>query len=178
MPKLSEASLDVSYPYIEKLIGSITSVKRLTLWQVDYSSEGVYGDSFVFNQLVHLKLHIRKRYSANLLVWMLKELPKLRVLDLQLYGKDVYGTNGVVFWNQPSTVPECMLSSLQTFKFSGYLVGRPEERDLMIYVLKNAHRLENARIYSEDHEFETLDMIRKLVLASLASPECHIVFNW
>ncbi|ESQ47207.1 hypothetical protein EUTSA_v10028222mg [Eutrema salsugineum] len=174
MPKLREAYVDVSCPILKRLIGSITSIKRLTLWQ------GVYGDGFVFNHLVHLNLNIRifQRYSLNVLVRLLKDSSMFRVLDLHHNGRNVHGTyNGVRLWNQPSTVPECMLSSLQTFKFSGYL-GRPEERDLVIYVLKNAHHLKTATILSKDYLFEeNPDMIQELALSPRASTDCQLVLD-
>ncbi|ESQ47201.1 hypothetical protein EUTSA_v10028223mg [Eutrema salsugineum] len=179
MPKLSEAYVNVSFPILERLIGSITSVKRLTLLQVDYGSEDVYGGGFVFNQLVHLNLRMYQRYSLNVQVRLLKDSPKLRLLGLDLCRsrRDVHGTNGVIFWNQQSTVPECMLSSLQTFKFSGYL-GRPEEKDLVIYVLKNAHHLKTATILFNNRFFEkNRDMIQELALSPRASTECQLVFD-
>ncbi|XP_024014448.1 FBD-associated F-box protein At4g10400 [Eutrema salsugineum] len=112
MPKLSEAYVNVSFPILERLIGSITSVKRLTLLQVDYGSEDVYGGGFVFNQLVHLNLRMYQRYSLNVQVRLLKDSPKLRLLGLDLCRsrRDVHGTNGVIFWNQQSTVPELLSS--------------------------------------------------------------------
>ncbi|KAL0674055.1 hypothetical protein Bca4012_002036 [Brassica carinata] len=53
MPKLEEAYVELSFNpvYIDRFIGSITSVKRLTLCIDD-----VYGDGFVFDQLEHLQL--------------------------------------------------------------------------------------------------------------------------
>ncbi|ESQ47210.1 hypothetical protein EUTSA_v10027789mg [Eutrema salsugineum] len=176
IPKLGEAYVDAIFPCIERLIGSITSVKILIICLLGNSSENVYGDGFVFKQLVHLKLCKCRAYASNVVVRLLRDSPKLRVLHL-LEMED-HEPNGVVlFWNQPSTVPECMLSSLRTFKFERYL-GRPEERDLVVYILKNARRLKTATILSEDHEFETLDMIRELALSSRASTKCQLVFDW
>ncbi|ESQ47200.1 hypothetical protein EUTSA_v10028332mg [Eutrema salsugineum] len=176
MPKLREASLDVISPVLERLIGSITSVKRLTLCTEDYCLEGMYnGDDFVFNQLEHLKVCKWDAYALNMLVRFLKYSPKLRVLDF--VEMDEHGQSDVIFWNQPSTVPECMLSSLQAFKFSGYL-GRPEERDLAIYILKNARCLKTATILSKDHLFEkNPNMIQELALSPRASTECQLVFD-
>ncbi|CAH2079745.1 unnamed protein product, partial [Thlaspi arvense] len=79
-------------------------------------------------------------------------------------------------WNPPSSVPQCMLSSLQTFEFSGYL-GIPKERDVAVYILQNAHCLKTATILSKDYLVETLDMIQELARSPRASTACRLVFN-
>ncbi|CAH2079746.1 unnamed protein product [Thlaspi arvense] len=65
MPKLKKAYIDVAFPYMERLIGSITSVKHLTLCLVedDPMEQHVFGDGFVFNKLVHLRLCTCDEYS-------------------------------------------------------------------------------------------------------------------
>ncbi|KAG2301034.1 hypothetical protein Bca52824_029685 [Brassica carinata] len=77
MPQLEEAYLDVKSPDIERLIGSITSVKRLTL-----SLEAIYRGRFVFNQLEHLELCVGTNCVSSLLVRLLEDSPNLRELDL------------------------------------------------------------------------------------------------
>lgn len=42
----------------------------------------MYGGGFVFNQLENLKLCVCKKESSNLLAQLLKDSPKLRVLDI------------------------------------------------------------------------------------------------
>ncbi|KAF3549650.1 hypothetical protein DY000_02001937 [Brassica cretica] len=168
MPKLEEAYVELSFNpvYIDRFIGSITSVKRLTLCIDD-----VYGDGFVFDQLEHLQLCTcdEQHTSGAVIVRLLKDSPNLRVLDL--FKMEYHNPIGLYTWNQPSTVPECILSSLQTFKCSGYS-GRPGERDLVIYILKNANHLKTATIW-----FPTVDMKKELVLSSRASNACQLVFD-
>ncbi|WZY81867.1 hypothetical protein YC2023_028251 [Brassica napus] len=168
MPKLEEAYVELSFNhvYIDRFIGSITSVKRLTLCIDD-----VYGDGFVFDQLEHLQLCTcdEQHTSVAVIIRLLKDSPNLRVLDL--FKMEYHNPIGLYTWNQPSTVPECILSSLQTFKCSGYL-GRPGERDLVIYILKNANNLKTATIW-----FPTVDMKKDLVLSSRASNACQLVFD-
>ncbi|CAL9232310.1 unnamed protein product [Arabidopsis halleri] len=77
MPKLAEAYVSVTFADIKSLIGSITSVKRLTI-----SSKVAYGDGFIFNHLEHLTLYVGKEFSSNLLVRFLKDSPNLRELML------------------------------------------------------------------------------------------------
>ncbi|CAH2069743.1 unnamed protein product [Thlaspi arvense] len=169
MPNLIEAYVDVEFPDINSLIGSITSVKRLEI-----CSEVVYEEGFVFNKLEHLKLCRCKECSSNLLVQLLKDSPNLRVLDLYEMIDHYY--NGTVNWNQPSTVPLCMLSSLQVFNWSAYS-GASEERDLAIYILENACRLKTATISTDECDIPKLEMIKELALCSRASTTCKFMFD-
>ncbi|ESQ38101.1 hypothetical protein EUTSA_v10028666mg [Eutrema salsugineum] len=172
MPELREAHLDVCYPGrdIVDLLVSITSVKRLTI------SSHPYGDGFVFNQLEHLKLCVDKSYSLDLLVQLLKDSPNLQVLDLYDMEDDYHFSDDYLTWDQPSTVPECMLSSLRIFNWSEYF-GRRGERDVAVYVLENARLLETATISSNDMFVPKLGMIKELSLSSRASTTCRLVFN-
>ncbi|XP_019088084.1 PREDICTED: putative FBD-associated F-box protein At5g56690 [Camelina sativa] len=82
MPDLEEANIFVKQNP-EKLLVSITSVKRLSL-RVDFNSkeDPGYDAGIVFNQLEHLKLCIINDYWSKLLVRLLKDSSKLRVLNL------------------------------------------------------------------------------------------------
>ncbi|KAF2611651.1 hypothetical protein F2Q70_00008215 [Brassica cretica] len=85
--------------------------------------------------------------------------------------------NEMVCWNQPSPVPECLLSSLQTLNWSRYF-GRSHERDIAVYILKHARRLKKARIIADtqEHDVPNLEMITELALSSRASSRCELVF--
>ncbi|KAG7543789.1 FBD domain [Arabidopsis thaliana x Arabidopsis arenosa] len=151
MPKLKEAYVRVGYSNLKILnsaIESVISVKRLTI-----CSEDVYGDGFVFKHLEHLNLCVCKKNSSNLLGKFLKDSPKLRVLDISVVKDHRFNKRyRMVSWNQPSPVPECLLSSLQIFKWSRYL-GSPEEGDIAVYILKNARQLKKATISSKPYCF-------------------------
>ncbi|EOA16750.1 hypothetical protein CARUB_v10004959mg [Capsella rubella] len=161
MPKLREAYVIVKPFLLNSVINSITSVKRLTI-----CSEDVYCDGFVFNQLEHLKLCGCQEESSNLLGQFLKDSPKLRVLDISVEGFHGDNCDGMVCWNQPSLVPECLLSSLQIFNWSQYS-GRPQERDIAVYILKNARHLKKATILADtdEHGVSNLQMIKELTLS-------------
>ncbi|XP_033141227.1 FBD-associated F-box protein At5g38590-like [Brassica rapa] len=77
LPQLEKAYLDVNYRDVERLIASITSVKRLTL-----ALEAIYRGKFVFNQLEHLRLCVGTNCASSLLVRLLEDSPNLRELDL------------------------------------------------------------------------------------------------
>ncbi|CAA0394489.1 unnamed protein product [Arabidopsis thaliana] len=76
MPKLTVAYVDVRSTDLQSLIGSITSVKYLTI-----SSKAMFGDGFIFNHLEHLTLRVWDDYPWNVLVQVLKDSPNLRELS-------------------------------------------------------------------------------------------------
>lgn len=82
----------------------------------------------------------------------------------------------MVYWNQPSTVPECILLSLQTLNWSDY-AGTPEERDLAVYILKNAVHLKTTTITSLEWDVPKFEMIKELALSSRASTSCQLMFD-
>ncbi|XP_019084880.1 PREDICTED: FBD-associated F-box protein At4g10400-like isoform X2 [Camelina sativa] len=168
MPNLIEADVDVELPYINSVVGSITSVKRLSI-----CSEA-YDQGFVFNQLEHLKICFGE-FSSNLLVRLLNDSSNLQVLELHEMDNHCHDDT-MVNWNQPSTVPECMLLSLQTLNWSDYS-GTPGERDLAVYILKNAVHLKTMKITSFEGEVPKFEMIKELALSSRASTACQLVFH-
>ncbi|XP_010451804.1 PREDICTED: putative FBD-associated F-box protein At5g38570 [Camelina sativa] len=167
MPKLTEAYVDIGYSNLNSIIGSITSVKRLTICSV-----GVYGDGFVLKNLEKLKLCLCKMTLSKLFVQLLKDSPNLQVLDISGVG-----CSGMVSWNRPSSVPKCLLSSLQIFNWSDYF-GRPQDKDIAVYILTNACHLKMVKIESsEESVIPTLDMLKELAFSSRASTTCKLVFN-
>ncbi|EOA27246.1 hypothetical protein CARUB_v10023365mg [Capsella rubella] len=146
MPNLEEAKLYVEQN-LEKLLESITSVKRLSL-SVLVDIKSMYHNGIVFNQLQHLKLHIYCDNWSKLLVRMLEDSPKLRVLKLLVDDDpDFDDDHEHVSWkyNDETSVPKCLLDSLEIFEFAGY-TGRPEERDFVSYIMKHACHLKSSSI--------------------------------
>ena len=80
------------------------------------------------------------------------------------------------YWKEPSTVPECLLSSLQTLSWSTY-TGEPQERDIVVYILKHALHLKTARIKSYESAVPKFDMLKELSLSSRASASCQLIFE-
>ncbi|KAJ4875383.1 RNI-like superfamily protein [Raphanus sativus] len=161
--------IDVEFPNIKSLIESITSVKYLEI-----CSEVLYEEGIVFSQLEHLKLCRCKDCTSDLLVRLLKDSPNLRVLDLYEMIDHYYC--GTIPWNPPTTVPACMLSSLQIFTWSAYS-GVLGERDLAIYMLKNASHLKTATIWSEECDIPEHEMLKELAFSSRASTTCEFMFD-
>ncbi|CAA7047975.1 unnamed protein product [Microthlaspi erraticum] len=82
MVKLEEADIDVVED-VEKILQSVTSVRRLSLRALCNSpQEFVYPVGIVFNQLQHLKLCICRKDWSSLLILFLENSPKLQVLKL------------------------------------------------------------------------------------------------
>ncbi|CAL9244384.1 unnamed protein product [Arabidopsis halleri] len=163
MPKLEEADIN-GFQDIEKLLESVTSVKRLTLG-AHYTSceelkaylyemshvQSVYRDGIVFDQLEQLKLCIYSDYWSTLLLWLLKNSPKLRVLNLYVDSDERYNEYYSVDWKKKRrSAPECLKKSLETLEFARYS-GRQEERDFLSLILQNARCLKSSSISHFDH---------------------------
>lgn len=172
MPYLIEAYLEVFLPDSNSIFGSITSVKRLSIC----SDTNMLNGGFVFNQLEHLKVCICTLYaSADQLIELLKASSKLKRLDISFFYQ--HTPSGMVCWNEPTTVPECILSSLQSFSWSKYR-GEPEERDVVVYFLKHARHLETATIKaSEPSGVPKSEMLKELELSPRASATCQLMFD-
>ncbi|WZZ17598.1 hypothetical protein YC2023_110687 [Brassica napus] len=174
MPHLVEAYLDVfNLPDLKSLIGSITSVKRLAI-----CSEAMCDEGFVFDQLEHLEVCICKDHFPSQLIRLLKassNLQGLHIFFIEDYHDHIL--DGMEDWNQPSTVPECMLSSLQNLSWSMYK-GEPQEKDIMIYILEHALHLKTATIKSSsESDVPKLEMLKELALSSRASTTCKLMFD-
>ncbi|XP_010536823.1 PREDICTED: F-box/FBD/LRR-repeat protein At5g56420-like [Tarenaya hassleriana] len=174
MPVVEEANIDVTYSNTEKLLGSLTSVKCLSLCL--NTSKAAYPTGSIFYRLVYLELCTCVSEWMNLLMLLLKDCPNLRVLKLdERHTPDTDEPRPS--WNQPSSVPECLLFHLENFEFQRY-GGNQEEKELVIYILKNANRLKMASISPKSTDLEEkFRMIKELALSSRGSTECELVFE-
>ncbi|KAL0714438.1 hypothetical protein Bca4012_021417 [Brassica carinata] len=169
MPCLIEAYVACCFPDINNLIGSIASVKRLEI-----CSKAIL-DGLVFNELEHLEVCRCTVLCSNQLVRLLKASSKLKRLDISLAdGHDPH--QNLDDWNEPSTVPECLLSSLQTLNWSEY-TGEPQEREIAVYILKHARHLKTATIKSGYLAVGKHEMLKELALSSRASTTCQLMFD-
>ena len=85
-------------------------------------------------------------------------------------------SQGMDDWNQPSTVPECLLSRMQTLNLSEY-TGEPQERDSLVYILKHALHLKTAIVESCECEVPRSEMLKELELSYRASAACQLMFE-
>ncbi|KAG2328967.1 hypothetical protein Bca4012_021415 [Brassica carinata] len=172
MPNLIEAHLDVELPDISGLIPSISSVKHLTI-----CSQAMLDEGFAFNQLEHLELCTCKEHSPSQLIRLLKASSNLKGLHL-LAMEDDHDDNPhrMEEWNQPSIVPDCLLSSLQSLTWSKY-TGEPKERDVVVYILKHALHLKTATITPTQSDVTELEMLKEFSRSSRASTTCELMFD-
>ncbi|CAA7047973.1 unnamed protein product [Microthlaspi erraticum] len=134
IPKLEEADIRVSQEF-ETLLKSIASVKLLSVLALcNNPEEPVYSDGTIFNQLEHLKFGIYSDDWSKLLIWLLGKAPKLRVLNISIDHDPELEEYELVTW---SSVPECLLKTLETFEFNDYM-GTEEERDFLSFFFKHA----------------------------------------
>ncbi|RIA05799.1 hypothetical protein BRARA_K00399, partial [Brassica rapa] len=123
MPKIDAASMCVTCNRTEQIISSLTSLQQLRLCLM--TSKDAYPEGIAFNRLLELTLCTCEPEWLNLLMRLLKDSPKLRVLKLeQVHLREA--VNPRPCWNEPTHVPSCLLSSLETFQWSQY-EGREEE---------------------------------------------------
>ncbi|KAG7544089.1 F-box-like domain superfamily [Arabidopsis thaliana x Arabidopsis arenosa] len=153
MPELEEADISLMEDIekdIEMLFKSITTVKRLSLnMSFNGGKETVHRDGIVFSQLEDLKLYIRSDNWSKLLVHLLKHSPNLQILNLlldDLFNGGYRNYEPVGWSNNQSSVPECFLNSLETFKFNGYNSREAEDRDFLSFIFKHARCLKSTSI--------------------------------
>lgn len=142
MPYLVKANIKLQHGDSKNLLGCVTSAKHLSLCvkQVFYP----IGD---FNELVSLKV-----CTCSLMLYrlILRRAPKLRFLRFQGLAnflqtpslndlQKCYSSSGQVQseWEAPSSVPECLISSLETVEWDDY-EGTEAENKEVLYLVDNS----------------------------------------
>ncbi|XP_020882518.1 F-box/FBD/LRR-repeat protein At3g26920-like [Arabidopsis lyrata subsp. lyrata] len=184
-PELVEASLrdddddgydEASY---ENILGSITSVKRLSLKLSPL--EITFPTGSIFYQLAYLELYTFRTEWWNLLTLMFDTSPNLLVLKLtgfkieweNVKNKGLWGR-----WNKPKNVPECLLLHLETFLWTCYEARVEDEIEVAKYILRNARRLKKATFSKiEIKPSKRVEMVEELKSVVRASNSCQLVFK-
>ncbi|XP_020881410.1 F-box/LRR-repeat protein At3g26922-like [Arabidopsis lyrata subsp. lyrata] len=187
-PELVEANVsNVSKIINEKLLESLTSVKRLSLGLSPYVYIKFPTGSIFYQLLVSLELYTNKAEWWNLLVLMLDSSPKLQVLKLigKWYG--VKNPLAIRNSNQPKNVPgccRCLLFHLETFMWKGCERLGEDEKEVAKYILRNSNCLKRATftriIYEENNSqdmVDNLEMMEALENVVRASNSCQLVFE-
>ncbi|CAN7110396.1 unnamed protein product [Brassica rapa subsp. narinosa] len=185
MPKLEEMEVDSTYLDIQNFVCLITHVKRLSLCLPDQAENALYREGIVLSQLRRLKLCSCTINWSKLLVRLLKDSPNLQELEIHLddvsFFYYLYYDPPVCWENELACVPDCLVSSLQTFKWTR-IYGSQKEVDLVKYVLSNARCLKTATILfrsisdSALEEDELEMVIQDLSLSSRGSKDVKLVF--
>ncbi|KAL1219222.1 F-box/FBD/LRR-repeat protein [Cardamine amara subsp. amara] len=115
MPKLETACLDMTSHGVDyKFLGAFTCASRLYL-SLPFS-EVLYSSGMVFHRLVDLQVTTCAQGWWDLLTHMLQASPKLDILRLNDVHDPVLSSKETPdCWKRPSSVPECLLSSLEDF---------------------------------------------------------------
>ncbi|KAL0659807.1 hypothetical protein Bca4012_080392 [Brassica carinata] len=112
----------------------------------------------------------------------LKALTSVRHLTLSMttpkeLGICLSGIDIPIGWKQPSSVPKCLLHSLEAFEWFGYR-GRQGEREMATYVLKNATCLKTETFSPLSTDLgEKYQMLKELASVATASASCQLLFD-
>ncbi|CAF2137523.1 BnaA02g08690D [Brassica napus] len=151
MPNIVKAKVIVGH-CPSGILRAITSVKRLYLC-LSYAKDA-YPVGSVFPRLVCLTICTSEIEWFNLLMCVLRDSPSLKSLKLQLFCIRDQGQRSC--WNEPSSVPACLLSSLEAFEWVNY-EGTEEEKKVVAFILRSGRCLKKVNISSE-----TTDSDKKL----------------
>ncbi|XP_010440352.2 PREDICTED: putative F-box/LRR-repeat protein At4g15060 [Camelina sativa] len=181
MPKLEEVEIDSVYLGFDKFVTSITFVKRLSICVGANPLEALYREGIDFNHLKHLKLCQCDYDWSKLLAQLLKDSPNLQELEVYLHdGHEEGYFHPMLPWEDGlNCVPKCLLSSLETFKWTR-LFGTEKERHLLKYILRNACCLKTGTILFMDapeRQVPVEMMIQDLLLSPRGSTTCQLVLN-
>ncbi|XP_010425425.1 PREDICTED: F-box/FBD/LRR-repeat protein At3g26920-like [Camelina sativa] len=179
VPELVEADIDIDGAMYENILGSLTSVKRLSLKVSPL--EITLPISSTFYHLTYLELCTYKSDWWNLLTFMLDISPNLQVLKLigfkiqwdKFIDQEPWGK-----WNKPKNVPECFLLHLETLLWTCYEARLEDEIEVAKYILRNARRLEKATFSKlEICSDKRVEMVQELKSVVRASKSCQLVFK-
>ncbi|XP_013595128.1 PREDICTED: F-box/FBD/LRR-repeat protein At4g26340-like [Brassica oleracea var. oleracea] len=178
MPELVRAHVNIwGGDSTQRFLKALTSVRHLTLSMT--TPKFVNPSGVIFNQLVHLVLCTFSGHCWDLVICMLQDSPKLRFLKLIDDELGIYlsGIDIPTGWKQPSSVPECLLHSLEAFEWFGYR-GRQGEKEMATYVLKNATCLKTATFSPLSTDLgEKYQMLKELASVATASASCQLLLD-
>ncbi|CDY41818.1 hypothetical protein HID58_046177 [Brassica napus] len=173
MPEIVYVNLDINYRRPWKMLSSLSSVKELELC---LTSSKEYPVGIVFHNLVHLTICSCETEWLNLLLCVLKDSPKLQGLRIEQYHNIRTGEQRPC-WKEPSSVPGCVLTSLETLEWVKY-EGTEEEKEAAAFIFRNARFLKKATISSSSTDpVKKLEMLKGLSFLSRCSSSCHLTFD-
>ncbi|XP_010476598.1 PREDICTED: probable FBD-associated F-box protein At1g32375 [Camelina sativa] len=172
--KIVKANINILSPHTEQILGSITLAKRLILCLP--RSEDAYPVDRVFYSLVHLKMCTCEIHWFNRLKLVLRDSPNLRALQLEQVHGFRDGEQRLC-WSEPNSVPECLLTSLETVEWVKYN-GTEEEKEVAAFILRSGSCLKKVSISSKSADRDKKhEMLKELALSYRRSPTCQLVFN-
>lgn len=158
-----------------------------------------YSTGTVLFQLVRLELCSCEDNWTNMLASVLQHSPKLACCGnffpnpncvnfsiifgfwfksvMHLSQNHWLAVDRKVCWMEPSCVPECLLFHLKTLEWRDY-EGTKVEKEVAIYILKNARRLVTATIYHDSVNMSLKhQMFEELEIATRNSRACELTMG-
>ncbi|XP_013742308.2 F-box/FBD/LRR-repeat protein At4g26340 [Brassica napus] len=177
MPVLEKACVwitNTSSGVTQEFLKALTSVHRLSLSLS--LSKVMHPSGMTFNQLVHLDLYTLTEGWWGLLICMLLDSPKLRFLRLSNNKLTSESKEIPIGWSPPSSVPECLVYSLEAFVWIGYN-GRQDSK-MAIYLLKNTACLKTATFSPDSTDLgEKYQMLKVLASVATMSTSSQLLFD-
>ncbi|CAG7879999.1 unnamed protein product [Brassica rapa] len=171
MPCLVKAYIKLSSPGdSKKLLQFLTSAEHLSLCAIPSTFSYPIG---VFYHLVSLVL------CTCCSVWfclILRQTPKLRVLRFRPIERCFDYVQ--IQWEQTSSVPQCLISSLKTVEWIDYQ-GRESEKKTVMYLLKNSGQLKKMAIKAlpSTNLGDRYKMLQELSSTQRSSKQCQFFFT-
>ncbi|XP_006281577.2 putative FBD-associated F-box protein At5g56390 [Capsella rubella] len=178
MPNIVKANVDIFHSQTEQILGSITLAKYLHLCLPSSKSKNVsYPHGSIFKLLVYLKICTCLAEWLSLLMRMLRNSPNLQVLEIEQVHC-LRNDQSRPCWSEPSSIPNCLLYSLETFKWECY-TQRIEEKEMAAFILRSAICLKKATIIPSKSidDDKKLEMHKELSLLPRYSPICQLAFS-
>ncbi|CAN8252995.1 unnamed protein product [Cochlearia groenlandica] len=174
MTNMVEAKIVFLYGDGWKKLKSITSLKRLNLCVP--TLKDVYLKGSVFESLVHLKICTCETEWLNLLMRLLKDSPNLQTLKLE-QSHSLGPEEPRPIWTKPTSVPECLSSKIEIFKWE-YYEGAIEEKEAAAFILSSARSLKKATFITSDsiESDKKLEMHKELLLLCTDPLACEVKF--
>ncbi|KAG7538206.1 F-box-like domain superfamily [Arabidopsis suecica] len=173
MPEVIKANIEVICDQSENFIGSLTSIRHLSLCSL--TSMTPYPKGTSFSSLRHLELCTCSSGWANLLVRMLNDAPKVRSLKLKSKHSVNYNEQ-MNLWKKPKVVPKCLSEHLEVLEWRQY-EGTEQESSVAEYILANATCLKTATFSTRCRNRKHHRMLKKLKPMGRVSKTCQLVFD-
>ncbi|XP_020871687.1 putative FBD-associated F-box protein At5g56440 [Arabidopsis lyrata subsp. lyrata] len=185
MPYLVKAYIKLQHGDSKNFKGLLNSAKHVSLCLQPPMDSCPIG---IFNQLVSLNLCTCSLDWCRLI---LRHAPKLRVLrfelkEVRLFPKQnpplqrccISSVDVQAQLEQLSSVPQCLISSLETVEWIGYK-GTQAEKKVVMYLLENSPQLKTMAIRSlkSTKDSEKLKMLQELSSTQRSSTKCRLSFT-
>ncbi|CAN6870197.1 unnamed protein product [Brassica oleracea] len=163
-------SLEISTPSLKYL--NVEDFGSTFYVRVRIRSPSNFEDTSIYRRIVQLKLSMYRGVFEELLIYLLERSINLSVLKININKLTTLDC-----WKPPSSVPRCLLSSLQTLKWREY-TGTCAEKEMVSYLLKHALCLKTAKIFAESSGlFEKQPKMDDLFSMPRGSTTCMLVFD-